>query len=240
MTKSSAKNNRQRKNAPRTDVAKSDPGASSASRERENGAGAGQRAACDKCGQEHRRCAGHTRNGPNTGKPCGANPRAGQNLCIKHGGNHPAHKKVAKERLLELVDPALATLASILADPNTSDRVKVSASLGILDRAGFRPGLVVAIETGDAWSKVLDAGQMVDNRELGGGDYEGARIAAAQQIGLDMRSENWREYDAEDDQAFEDAFIERDEHTVTGVVVGRYEVPKDLDPNDPPRYEPDQ
>lgn len=39
---------------------------------------------------------------------------AGQLTCIKHGGNHPAQRRRGKERLLDMVDPAISQHLRIL------------------------------------------------------------------------------------------------------------------------------
>jgi hypothetical protein len=228
---------KKRPSVPRTGVGKSDPGESGRANEGDDGASSGQGRVCGKCGQVHRRCSGHTRHGPNAGKPCGANPPRGSRLCIKHGGNRPEIRKAAKQRLLELVDPALAALHKVLTNPEAEDSTKVRAAVAILDRTGFKPGLVVEVEPGDKWSALLDGATMVDNRALGGGGAA-AELAneAALQLALDARDQAWRAYDAEDAEEYASRPSFRDENTVSGVVVGRYDVPRDQPPNAPPRY----
>ena len=129
-----------KKRVSRTGVGKTSPGTGGRNAQGESGGGTPGRDPCEKCGQVHGRCAGHTKHGPNAGKPCGANPRAGALVCIKHGGNHPAQKKAAKERLLELVDPALAVLHKVLTDPKTDDHNKVRAAQLVLDRDRLQAG----------------------------------------------------------------------------------------------------
>lgn len=241
-------------NAPRTRVGKGKSRAQPPTDEREVSAASSKRSPCEKCGEVHTKCNGHTRHGPNTGKPCGANPRRGQLVCVKHGGNHPAQIKSGKQRLLELVDPALAALHKVLADPNTEDAVKVRAALGILDRTGFRPGMDVTVHTSE-WDAATDAmvrdmlagnnGTLPVDRALDGGGGAQGELAAynAIQLAEDARAEAWREsgYDAEDappDHPY------RDENTVRGEVVddnaGRYDTPPDRDPSEPPRYRDDE
>lgn len=236
--KSSSPAEQSEENAPRTPVGKSSRGNARNRADGDSGAESSQRPLCETCGQVHGRCAGHTKHGPNAGKPCGANPRAGALVCIKHGGNHPGQKKAAKQRLLELVDPALAVLHAVLTNPKTEDAVKVRASVAILDRTGFRPGLVVEVDPGDKWSKLLDAAVMRDNRSLGGGGNNPELVAAAaQQFAVDAQADAWRAFDDEEAAEYESRPSFRDENTITGEVVqSRYDVPVDRAPDDPPRY----
>lgn len=228
MTKASKKREQRRDDELRADVGKSPPDDPPPTNDGGNAAAFSQRAMCAKCGQVHRRCAGHTRHGPNAGKPCGANPPALQPLCQKHGGNHPAHKKKAKERLLELVDPALAALHKVLTDPDSDDAVKVRASLGILDRTGFRPGLVVEHEPSEKWmdtlkaslglgeDEQLSADDIEDDRSLGGGADTTPEIEAANmyQHAYDERERQWAPLDAEDRAAFEAGRVDNTGHRV--------------------------
>ena len=70
-----------------------------------------------------------------SGNPCGRYPVPGTNVCPMHGGSAPQVKRKAALRLLELVDPAIATLAREMARADKSaDRQRAANS--ILDRAG--------------------------------------------------------------------------------------------------------
>lgn len=70
-----------------------------------------------------------------TGQRCGANAVPGATVCGWHGGRAPQVQRSARLRLLELVDPAIATLAREMATAtNSSDRQRAANS--ILDRAG--------------------------------------------------------------------------------------------------------
>lgn len=170
-----------------------------------------------------------------TGERCKAPAIKGGSVCRVHGGAAAHVKKAAKDRLLELVEPALSALHKVLADKDTDDTVKVRAALGILDRTGFRPGLVVAVEPNDQWSQVLQASLLADDRSLGGGDDRVA-LDNAQQLALDAREQAWRPIHDEDADAYEQSRIYPDENTVPGVVVGQYDREPDLGPTDPPRY----
>lgn len=87
------------------------------------------------------------------GTPCQKSPIKGATVCRLHGGAAPQVKRAAKLRLLELVDPAIATLARIMAtSPNEALRLKAADS--ILDRGGLPKGAQVTIE--DARSVLLN------------------------------------------------------------------------------------
>lgn len=59
----------------------------------------------------------------------------GQKVCRTHGGSSPQAKRKAALRLVELIDPAIATLAREMVQADTSaDRQRAANS--ILDRAG--------------------------------------------------------------------------------------------------------
>lgn len=70
-----------------------------------------------------------------TGKQCGRTAVPGATVCTYHGGNAPQVKRKAALRLLELVDPAITTLAREMVQADkSSDRQRAANS--ILDRAG--------------------------------------------------------------------------------------------------------
>lgn len=77
------------------------------------------------------RCSGHVPNG----NQCRKAAIKGGTVCRSHGGGAPQVKRKAAIRLLELVDPAIATLArEMTTATRSSDRQ--SAANSILDRAG--------------------------------------------------------------------------------------------------------
>lgn len=78
---------------------------------------------------------------------CRAPAMQGQNVCRNHGGANPQAKNRAKLRLLELVDPAIKTLAKEMRKADKSADRQAAAN-SILDRAGW--GRVAKIETHDA------------------------------------------------------------------------------------------
>lgn len=77
-------------------------------------------------------CTAHRSNG----ELCNAPSMAGQRVCQAHGGASPQARRVANLRLLELVDPAIVTLAQIMMTGKL-DADRVRAANSILDRAGY-------------------------------------------------------------------------------------------------------
>jgi hypothetical protein len=72
-----------------------------------------------------------------TGKQCARDAIAGGNVCRVHGGAAPQVKRSAQERLLALVDPALAVLSKALRDTK-QPKIAFDAARDVLDRAGYR------------------------------------------------------------------------------------------------------
>ncbi|MGO4360804.1 HGGxSTG domain-containing protein [Terrabacter sp. RAF57] len=71
-----------------------------------------------------------------TGEPCNAPAMHGMDVCRIHGGSAPQARRSARQRLLDLVDPAIATLAREMEQAeSSSDRQRAANS--ILDRAGY-------------------------------------------------------------------------------------------------------
>jgi hypothetical protein len=91
---------------------------------------------------DSRRC---TATANRTGERCRAPAIKGGTVCRVHGGAAGHVKKAAKERLLELVDPALAALHKVLTDKDADDSTKVRAAVAILDRTGHGPGAHIEI-----------------------------------------------------------------------------------------------
>ena len=88
------------------------------------------------------------------GKPCQKSPIKGGTVCRLHGGAAPQVKRAAKLRLLELVDPAIATLARIMATSD-NEALRLKAADSILDRGGLPKGAQVTVE--DARSALYEA-----------------------------------------------------------------------------------
>jgi hypothetical protein len=86
------------------------------------------------------------------GTPCQKSPIKGGTVCRLHGGAAPQVKKAAKLRLLELVDPAIATLARIMATSD-NEALRLKAADSILDRGGLPKGAQVTVE--DARSALI-------------------------------------------------------------------------------------
>lgn len=79
----------------------------------------------------------------NTGLRCGAPAMSGQTVCRVHGGGTKTAKAKAQRRLLELVDPAIATLArEMVRAEKSADRQRAANS--ILDRAGVPRSTAIA------------------------------------------------------------------------------------------------
>lgn len=95
-----------------------------------------------------------------SGKPCQKPPIKGGTVCRLHGGAAPQVKRAAKLRLLELVDPAIATVARIMA---TSDKeeLRLKAAESILDRGGLPKGAQVTVD--DARSALI--AKLIDYRD---------------------------------------------------------------------------
>lgn len=214
------------------------------------------REACQRCGQIHPGCRAHTKHGPNKGKPCGMVPRIGSLVCVKHGGNHPDHKKKAEQRLLELVDPALAELHRVLTDKRADDSVKVRAALGILDRTGHGPGTKVEVST--KWDDLLAdtfAGQIdraalaepVDRRSLPSAAKRDTSWEDVDTFQRDAQADAWRKYDEDEAREYAERPNFRTSDTVRGEVVESVILPDPAnaplgasefggDSNHPPRY----
>jgi hypothetical protein len=80
---------------------------------------------------QNRQCSARTRSGAR----CRQRPIQGGTVCRMHGGSAPQVKRAANLRLLELINPAIATLAREMATaPFSADRQRAANS--ILDRAG--------------------------------------------------------------------------------------------------------
>ena len=67
----------------------------------------------------------------------------GSNVCATHGGRAPQVKRSAKERLAELVEPALKGLHTALKSGEIPSIVK--AAQIVLDRTGFHPSQAIEL-----------------------------------------------------------------------------------------------
>lgn len=89
-----------------------------------------------------RRCRAHNR----AGEQCGNPAMLGSTVCRMHGGAAPAARQAARLRLLELVDPAIATLAREMTNSKARPIERVKAAEAILDRAGHPKQVSVSEE----------------------------------------------------------------------------------------------
>lgn len=87
---------------------------------------------------DSRRCTAHS---SQTGERCKKSAMLGQTVCRKHGGASPQAKKAARERLNDLVDPAISSLKKVLERAIDSEdyAAVVRAANSILDRTGYHP-----------------------------------------------------------------------------------------------------
>jgi hypothetical protein len=102
------------------------------------------------------KCAAHKSNG----QPCQTAAIHGSNVCRVHGGSAQQVREAARRRLLELVDPALATLERAVRQKGKPDAVAIAAAREILDRAGL-----AAEETKQATTIQLVVGMAGDDEE---------------------------------------------------------------------------
>ena len=79
-----------------------------------------------------------------SGERCKKYPMKGSNVCRNHGGASPQAKRKARERLNDLVDPAINILAKAVRDTEENPAIMSStvlrAARDILDRTGYKPG----------------------------------------------------------------------------------------------------
>lgn len=89
-----------------------------------------------------RRCGARRRDGQQCGQPA----MSGATVCRMHGGKAPQVQRAARLRLIDLIDPAIATLAREMTnqDARPGDRIKAAAE--VLDRAGVPRNVEVSSE----------------------------------------------------------------------------------------------
>jgi hypothetical protein len=99
-----------------------------------------------------------------TGERCGNPAIPGGTVCKYHGGASPQVRAKAQLRLVELIDPAIATLArEMTTAKNSSDRQRAANSL--LDRAGVPRR--TEVDHGAARTLLADRIQEVLARRMG-------------------------------------------------------------------------
>jgi len=92
-----------------------------------------------------------------TGEPCGKYAIHGSTVCPTHGGQLPNVQKAAKQRLLALVDPALAELQKIIDKSSTADADRLKAIQMVLDRTGYHAKTEMTIEAEiKPWEKLVN------------------------------------------------------------------------------------
>ncbi len=72
------------------------------------------------------------------GERCKRPAIPGGTVCRYHGGAAPQVIRSAKQRLAELVDPAIRTLAKAMKK-SKPDNVALRAAIDVLDRNGYKP-----------------------------------------------------------------------------------------------------
>lgn len=90
------------------------------------------------------RCVARSKN---TGERCTKPPVPGTTVCRWHGGMAPQTKRKAALRLMELVDPAISTLAREMVNQNATAGERIRAAENILDRTGYPRKTEVDTET---------------------------------------------------------------------------------------------
>ena len=98
-----------------------------------------------------------------TQERCQRRVQLGYTVCYFHGARSRGAQEKAKLRLLSLVDPALATVATIMATSD-SDALRLRAAENVLDRGGFPRGVSI---TGDD-AKTLLAERLIAYRDKAG------------------------------------------------------------------------
>lgn len=79
-------------------------------------------------------------------RQCGQLAMTGQRVCRMHGGNTAQAKRKAQLRMAELLDPATATVARIMANPQEKAADRLRAAENVFDRAGLPRGVEVNAE----------------------------------------------------------------------------------------------
>lgn len=114
-------------------------------------------------------------------------------MCRVHGGAAPQVKAKARERMMEMVYPALARLERIIKNPATSDADAIRAMREVFDRAhdaglGRTAKLEVAVES--IWAQL-------DTVEIARDDGTTAEIDHETREELGHEIEDWAEERAE-------------------------------------------
>ena len=110
-----------------------------------------------------RRCTAMRSNGI---ERCKRTAILGGTVCFTHGGAAPQVQRKARERLLELVEPALTELTKIVINKNTSENVRLSAIKDILDRSGLAATIKVEqdVHVFDTREEILSEAEQLLNQ----------------------------------------------------------------------------
>jgi hypothetical protein len=98
------------------------------------------------------RCRAHAKHGGQ----CRAWAILGGTVCNKHGGSAPQVKEKARQRLTEMVFPALAQLRKILVAADTSDTDRLRAIKEVLDRTGLTEAQLIKLEVSADWTTTFE------------------------------------------------------------------------------------
>lgn len=188
-----------------------------------------------------RRCTATVRS---TGERCKRAAIKGGFVCPSHGGAAPQVQKSARERLLELADPAIAALSKIVQDEHNDDSTRLRAALGILDRTGYGPGQTVTVQT-SKWDDMFEGVIGIDRSGLPesnepaalprGGEENPLGSEDYEQHALDAQAKAWRDFDDEDAQPYVTKLDRFGPNVVQGEVVASREdvAPPSAGPRDP-------
>ncbi|HEY9291109.1 MAG TPA: hypothetical protein VIP98_07510 [Microlunatus sp.] len=114
-----------------------------------------------------RRCRARNR----AGDQCGRYAIPGGVVCDRHGGRAPQVQRAARLRLAELVEPAIAVLARLLANPDVAPAVRLRAAVEILDRTGYQVRATPLLDGQDARAVVKEQIlQLLAARRVDAGD----------------------------------------------------------------------
>lgn len=79
-----------------------------------------------------------------TGERCRRRPHPGAEVCVIHGAGAPQVKRSARQRLTEMVGPALDGLQAALDSGDV--RAIIAAARVVLDRSGYGPTSTVQLD----------------------------------------------------------------------------------------------